>query len=335
MGGDDEDKWFVAGGHSREEAPGRHQQQGRHIGRQHGGRHQPWQQQKVLQLPRDWPPPAPVSVEGGRKTEPWQADGGESSRLLVKREHCGIHQQRGQQQEEAAAAKKAPAGGAIEGGRSAWQPGRVYLRGHHRGAEEGEGPHDDVGVHSPKQADDSTRFSYAAAVEGGKRVVLISLDGTALTKEDPRLLGEAVNTWTLDALAKKEFHNVPEVLDAKPTKLGLEVRVRGSKAAHVVRICAAKVSLRALTAEELEVLERPLRRYSGFIRGDANASLTKEAMQLMVDGQRHLRGIEGRMLVDRLIRTDKGCILWLCLDHEAGDGMARIDSPSTWTLRAG
>ncbi len=61
------------------------------------------------------------------------------------------------------------------------------------------------------------------------------------------------------------------------------------------------------------------------MRGDANASLTKEAMQLMVDGQMHLRGIEGRILVDRLIRTDKGCILWLCLDEEAEDGIARID----------
>ncbi len=72
-------------------------------------------------------------------------------------------------------------------------------------------------------------------------------------------------------------------------------------------------------------MERPLRMYSGFMRGDAKASLTKEAMQLMVDGQRHLRGIEGRMLVDRLIRTDNGCILWLCLDEEAEEGMARID----------
>ena len=73
------------------------------------------------------------------------------------------------------------------------------------------------------------------------------------------------------------------------------------------------------------MLERPLRRYSGFMRGDANASLTKEAMQLMVDGQKHLRGIEGRMLVDRLIRTQQGCILWLCLDQEEEDGMARMD----------
>ncbi len=79
-------------------------------------------------------------------------------------------------------------------------------------------------------------------------------------------------------------------------------------------MCAANVNLMALTAEELEVLERPLRRYSGFIHGDANVSFTKEAMQLMVDGQVHLRGIKGRILVDRLIRSKKGCILWLCLD---------------------
>ncbi len=155
--------------------------------------------------------------------------------------------------------------------------------------------------------------------------MLVSLDGTALTKEDPRLLGEAVNKWTLDALARKEFHNVPEVLDAKPTKLGLEVTVRDSQSAHLVRRCAAKVNLRALMAEELAVLERPLRRYSGFMRGDANASPTKEAMQLMVDGQRHLWGIENRMLVDHLIRTQQCCILWLCLDQEAEDGMTRMD----------
>ncbi len=90
-------------------------------------------------------------------------------------------------------------------------------------------------------------------------------------------------------------------------------------------MCAAKVNLRALTVEELEVLERLLRRYSGFMCGDANESLTKEAMQLMVDGQMHLRGIEGRILVDRLIRTEKGCILLLCLDQEAEDGMARME----------
>ena len=120
-----------------------------------------------------------------------------------------------------------------------------------------------------KQATGSTRFSYAAAVEGGERVVLVSLDGTALTKEDPRLLGDTVNKWTLDALAKEECHNVPGIIEAKPTKLGLEVRVRDSESAHLVRMCAAKINLRALTTEELEVLEKPLRRYSGFMHGDA------------------------------------------------------------------
>ncbi len=67
--------------------------------------------------------------------------------------------------------------------------------------------------------------------------------------------GEAVNKLTLEALARKEYHNVPEVLDAKPTKLGLEVKVRNSKSAHLVKMWAAKVNLRALTAEELKVLE--------------------------------------------------------------------------------
>ncbi len=105
----------------------------------------------MLQLPGGWPPPTPVPVEGGRHIEPWQAGGGEPLRFLVKRQHCSIYQQRGQ---EAATAKEAPEGRAIEGGRSAWQPGHVYLRGHHNGAQEGEGPHDDIGLHSPKQAGD-------------------------------------------------------------------------------------------------------------------------------------------------------------------------------------
>ena len=30
-------------------------------------------------------------------------------------------------------------------------------------------------------------------------------------------------------------------------------------------------------------------------------------------------------MVDRLIRTKKGCMLCLCLDQEAEEGMARID----------
>lgn len=111
-----------------------------------------------------------------------------------------------------------------------------------------------------KQATSSTRFSYALAVEGCKRVVLMTLDGSALTKEDPKLLGEDINKWTLDALAKKEFHNVPEILIGRQTKLGLEVKVTDARWVLQVRECAARVNLRVLTAEELEVLERPLRR---------------------------------------------------------------------------
>ncbi len=118
---------------------------------------------------------------------------------------------------------------------------------------------------------------------------------------------------------------VPEVLEASPIKLELEVKVRDSKSAHLVRRCTSKVNLMTLTAEELEVVERPLQIYSSLIRGDTNTSLTKEAMNLMVDGQMHQRGIERRILVDRLIRTEKGCILWLCLDQDAEESMARID----------
>ncbi len=53
----------------------------------------------------------------------------------------------------------------------------------------------------------------------------------ALTKEDPKLLGEAINKWTLDALARKEFHDVPEILIARPTELGIEVKVKDKKSA--------------------------------------------------------------------------------------------------------
>ncbi len=85
------------------------------------------------------------------------------------------------------------------------------------------------------------------------------------------------------------------------------------------------VNLWALTVEELEVLERPVRRYSGFMSGDKNANFTKEAMQLMVDGQVHLRDIAGKILVNHLIRTERGCIFWLCLHQEAEKGMALIN----------
>ncbi len=176
-----------------------------------------------------------MSVEGGRLIEPRQADGGKSLRLLVKCQHHGIHQQRGQQ--EAAAAKEAPEGRAIEGGGQPGSQAASTSGTTTTGRKRARDPTTTSGFTPPnKQATGSTRFSYAAAVEGGESVVLVSLDGTALTKEDPRLLGEAVNKWTLDALARKEFHNVPEVLDAKPTKLRLEVRVRDSKSAHLVRM---------------------------------------------------------------------------------------------------
>ena len=47
---------------SGQEAPGRHQQQGRHEGRWREGWHQPRRRQEVLQLTGGWPPPTPVSV---------------------------------------------------------------------------------------------------------------------------------------------------------------------------------------------------------------------------------------------------------------------------------
>ncbi len=62
--------------------------------------------------------------------------------------------------------------------------------------------------------------------------------------------------------------------------------------------------------EKLEVLERLLRRFSSFMHGDANRTITKEAMKVMMTGQMHLKESRGsRILVDRLVRTEKSCIL--------------------------
>ncbi len=264
MGRDDDCRWFVVGGRSR---ANKHNDTtsswGWHVGRQHGSSHQPQGRKEVLQLPGDWPSQAPLSVMGGRRIEPGQRGGEGSLRLLVKCQHRGINQQRGQQ--EASAAKEVPQvgpsrGGGQRGSQAASNPGATANEGRKRVRD----PTKSSALTPPnKQATRSTRFSYAAAVEGGKRVVLVSLDGTALTKEDPKLLQDAVNKLNLDALAKKEYHSIPEVLDAK---LGLEVKTRDSKSVHLIGVCTAKANLRALTAEELEVLERPLRRHSGFMR---------------------------------------------------------------------
>ncbi len=45
------------------------------------------------------------------------------------------------------------------------------------------------------------------------------------------------------------------------------------------------------------------------MRGDVTRGLTREAMQLMVNGQMHLKSIERSVLVDCPIRAEKGCIL--------------------------
>ncbi len=46
-------------------------------------------------------------------------------------------------------------------------------------------------------------------------MVLVNLDGTALTQDDPKLMGKAINKWTLEALTKNEFHDVPEGLSQR------------------------------------------------------------------------------------------------------------------------
>ncbi len=52
-------------------------------------------------------------------------------------------------------------------------------------------------------------------------------------------------------------------MEAKHAKLGVEVKDKDAWSANLVRCCAAKVKLRARTAEELEMLEIPLRRFNG------------------------------------------------------------------------
>ncbi len=42
---------------------------------------------------------------------------------------------------------------------------------------------------------------------------------------------------------------------------------------------------------------------------DANAILIKVFLQMMVDSDKYLKDIQVRILVDRLVRTDKGCII--------------------------
>ncbi len=37
-----------------------------------------------------------------------------------------------------------------------------------------------------------------------------------------------------------------------------------------------------------------------------------------------LISIQGRILVDCLIRTEKGCTIWLCVDSETEEGMTRV-----------
>ncbi len=145
--------------------PERRQQRGRHEGRRHGGRHQSRRRQEVLQLPGGWPPPAPVPIKDGCQLRPGE-DGGESPWLLVKRQLCGLVKQR---RKETAAAEEATEGGSDGRGRSAWQPGCVHLRGRHRGAQEGEGPHVNVGAHSTQQTGDWKHPVLLRRGGGGRR----------------------------------------------------------------------------------------------------------------------------------------------------------------------
>ena len=177
----------------------------------------------------------------------------------------------------------------------------------------------------------NTRFSYASAANGGQRVVLVRLDGTTLMKADATALGGRVNQWSLEMASRKDFHEIPEISEVRATTLGLEVTTQDAKSASIVRKLAAKENLRALTDEEVAEAEKPRHKYSGFMRGEANANLTVEAIQLLVDAQKVIKGIDGTLLVNRVARTDTGCIVWMLLDAEAVNSMATLD----YTLNLG
>lgn len=55
--------------------------------------------------------------------------------------------------------------------------------------------------------------------------------------------------------------------------------------------------------------ERQSGGFIGFMDEDANAILIKVFLQMMVDSDKYLKDIQVRILVDRLVRTDKGCII--------------------------
>ncbi len=215
MGGDDDGKWFVAGGRSRVR------------------KHQDTSSSRGARRPsaRGQAPAAAAannaSTAGGLATSsmcPSRTGAASSRGKQAARGHYGSSSNVSTAASSSSGGNRKPpppkqhprAGtlrrGSQPGGQAASTSGATTA-----GRKRARDPMATSGFIPPnKQATGSTRFSYAAAVEGGERVVLVSLDGTALTKEDPRLLGEAVNKWTMEALTRKEYHNVPEVLNARP-----------------------------------------------------------------------------------------------------------------------
>ena len=75
-----------------------------------------------------------------------------------------------------------------------------------------------------------------------------------------------------------QYHHVFKVRVNFPCVSGRFVKRRMS-ASLIFHSIVRSHYLRALTAEELEILERPLRRSNGFMRGDHNARLTKEGIK--------------------------------------------------------
>ncbi len=122
------------------------------------------------------------------------------------------------------------------GGRSASEPSRIHHQGPPLQGRRGRGTscNHQVLLDPPnKQATGSTRFSYVWVVEFGDQVALVSVRIERLSQ---RIIPSSlVRLSTSELLTPCELHEV------------LEVKVRNKKSAHLVKVCVAKVNLRALT----------------------------------------------------------------------------------------
>ncbi len=178
-----------------------------------------------------------MPVQGGHGRELWEVDAREPLQLVVKTSTQRRHRAAVQQgQQEASTIKEALADWAIGGRRSSSEPSRIHHQGPPLQGRRGRGTscNRQVLLDPPnKQATGSTRFSYVWVVEFGDQVALVSVRIERLSQ---RIIPSSlVRLSTSELLTPCELHEV------------LEVKVRNKKSAHLVKVCVAKVNLRALT----------------------------------------------------------------------------------------